>query len=276
MQAKEAVASALSPGSDAAGTAVQWMHEFRNDVPNVQVNCIVTFTLIREQSDSHFSSQFKLFALNSLENLIRVAWYDMSPEFRERVKRELESLIAEPALAINFLSDGLSRCVVEVMIREWSEKWPQLLPLLLSNERNTCVLNVFWHLADDVGVQFKPKNHRRRREIMSDITDNLNLILSYIWNCIQSDQSTLCLTSLKTLALYLDWMPIEEQLLRFLCHILTADCHPDNKFLTQSQVVACDCLIDIITRKKIKPAEVEAMDFLFQPETLSILFRLLR
>lgn len=269
--------SALSPGSEAAAQAVQWMHEFRNDGSNVEINCIVTLTLIHEQSSSHFASQFKLFAFNSLESLIRVGWYDMSPDFRERVKRELESLVADPALAgVNFLSDGLSRCIVEVMIREWSEKWPQLLPLLISNERNTCVLNVFWRLADDVGVQFKPKNSRRRREILSDITDNLKLVLSYIWNCIQSDQSALCLTSLKTLAAYLDWMPIEEQLLRFLCHILTTDCQPDNHFLTQSQVVASDCLITIITRKKIKPAEIEAVDFLLQPETLSICFRLLR
>lgn len=276
LQAKEAVVSALSPGSEAAAAAVKWMHEFQTNGANVEVNCMAAFVLIREQDDSHFSPQFKLFALNSVESLIKVAWYDMSSEFRERVKREFESLISEPGLSVNFLSDGLSRCVVEVMIREWSENWPQLLPLLLSKEKNTSVLNVFWRLAEDVGVQFKPKNARRRREILSTITDNLNLILSYIWNCMQSDQSVLCLTSLRTLAAYLEWMPIDVQVLRFLCHVLTSDCQPENHFLTQSQVIACDCLISILSRKKIKAQESEVTFNLLTQEILSIVFRLLR
>ena len=276
LQAKAAVVSALSPGSVAAATAVQWIYEFQNNSAHVEDNSSSALELLREPAIDHFSPHYKLFALNSLENLIKTGWYSMRQEFREDMKLSLQSLLSDESLSANFLSDGLSRCVVEVMMREWPQKWPQLLPLLLSMPKKTSVLHVLWRLAEDVGIHFKPKNAQRRREILTTITEHLNLILGYIWDCLQSDQSSLCLLALKTLTAYLEWTPIEGQLIRFLCHILSTPTSPDNHLLVQSKTIACDCLVNLMGRKKLKGSEAEAIAVLFTDDILSVLFYLLR
>ena len=280
-QVKEAVEAALRPGSAAAESAVRWMHEFQDDSARLEDKCTALLHLISEPAAdadaAPLSPQYKLFALNSLEKLIKVGWYSATPDFREGMKGSLEALVVDATLpGVSFLNHGLSCCVVEVMLREWPQKWPRLLPLLLTHSRRTAVLHVLWRLAEQVGAQLRPKNAQRRREILNSISENMNTILVYVWDCMQSSDDRLCLTSLNTLTAYLEWTPVDAQLLRFLCHILALPSQEENKLLTQSKMIACDCLTSIVSRKRMKTPESEAILVLFSEEVLSILCSLLR
>lgn len=267
----------MSPGTQSAASAVQWIYAFQNSSQHaVEDKCSAALQLITESSADQFSLQYKLFAFNSLESLIKIGWYSMKPEFKKNLKLSLQSLLSDESLHSNFLSDGSARCIVEVMMREWPQKWPELLPLMLSMPRKTSVLHVLRQLAEDIGIHFKPNNPQRRRELVSTITEQLNPILRYIVDCVQSDQAVLCLFSLKTLTAYLEWTPIESQLIRFLCHILSVPLPHESQMLLQSKTIACECLVNMMCRKKMKGGEAEALSVLFADDVLPIVFQLLQ
>jgi exportin-5 len=270
------VAHALNPGSPESQSAVQWIHQFQNNASQVEDSMFAVLQLVNEPLANHLSPHYKLFACNSLEKLIEVGWYSLSGDMREDVKRNLESLLTDSSLSENFLSSALSRCFVEVMQREWPQKWPNLMTLMLSMPKNTSVLHVLLQLGEDVGIHFKPKNPARRRDILNTMNQSIPQIMEYLWDCLQSGHSHICNLSLRTLTAYLEWIPIESQLIRLLFHILSLPCSPGNNPIIQSKVMACDCLISILSRKKMKDAEVEALSVLFMNENLSILFNLLR
>ena len=176
----------------------------------------------------------------------------------------------------NFVKDALSRCVVEVMMREWPQQWLNLLPLILCKKCNTSVLYVLWRLAEDVGIHFKPNNKLRRQEILNMMTTSMPQILGYISETLQSSDHRLSLLALNTLTSYLEWITIEGSLIQFLSHILSSSPSSSETFLLQAKIIASDCLEAILSRRKFKDEETTALQTFFSEENLSSILQVSR
>lgn len=265
---------ASNPGSgQLAREAVEWLQRVKEDKDNGDRNIRVSI-LITE--DHQRSLHQRLFALQLLEQTIKISWYQLSESIHLEVKLRLESWLSRDNLPESFLKDALSRCIVEVIMREWPQKWPNFLPLSLSINCNTSTLYVLWRLAEDVGIHFKPTNSTRRREILNMITSSLGQILGYISVCLQSSDRRINLLALDTLTSYLEWITVESSLIQFLCHILSIDPSNSDSFLIRSKMTSCDCLIAILSRKKYKDEELSAVLSIFSEKNLSSIIQVSR
>ena len=127
-----AIRVALSPSSPKDSVeAVNWIETIKHDKANYPRNLRIAFRLIHIEKNDPFASNFILFGLQLLESCIRLCWNEMSQECKNEVKLRLEQAVLNNAFTENFLKDGLGKCVVEVIMREWPQNWPDLLPKFL-------------------------------------------------------------------------------------------------------------------------------------------------
>ncbi|RWS27671.1 exportin-5-like protein [Leptotrombidium deliense] len=208
------------------------------------------------------------FGLQLIENTIKSGWNSMNIEMKNELKTLFENILRSNANNVSQdiqLKHGLSKCVVELMKREWPQNWPNFLNTLLDLKRNECVLFIFWRLAEDVGVFYLPTNAQRRREINVEIVANLNLIMQYIADCFAANDIHLSVVSLKALTGFLEWCTLDAMLLSFLCDILGTPTTLEN---CEMKILVCECLIICLSRKGLKVEERKTLAILFNEKNL--------
>lgn len=165
---------------------------------------------------------YKHFGLQLLEIVMKYNWNTIDDTIKRQIKQLIESWFesncSSHEIQVNewrHLMNASSRCVVEVLVREWPQNWPQIMSLLLKTESNFS-LYCIWHLSEEIGIFFSPNNCQRRREITNELNNNLNKIYFYINKCLISSDINLCLTSIFTLNVLFDWNQFDDNLLNIL------------------------------------------------------------
>lgn len=87
--------------------------------------------IIPQESDAHLQVNYVHFGFQLIEGAIKRSWNQFDATTKSQIKAQFEQLITQSSFKHRHLKDCLSRCIVEVMFREWPQNWPQLLPLLL-------------------------------------------------------------------------------------------------------------------------------------------------
>lgn len=238
-----------------------------------------------------FNTPIQHFGLQLIESGVKLHWRNIDKTTRDALKTFLESLLITSTNnhngSINSLEhnnindyrfdnhttprpifDGLSKCFCEVIKREWPHDWPDLLVKLLSIKRSKSVLFILWRLAEDIGVFNEPPNTTRRREITNGLVAAINDIYLYIGDCIHSHEYDLISTAMQCLTGFISWSPINHELMRFLCQILSTSIdQPQQNALNDTialKNLACDSLIVCLDRKHVKVDSKDAVQSLFE------------
>ncbi|CAG2117811.1 unnamed protein product, partial [Medioppia subpectinata] len=263
-------------GLQERNTANQYMDSFKSN-QNVFILFDVSLRLLNQTTDelNTKSVVYKVFGLQTLEVVIKFHWNSIDDSLKQQIKQLIQNwflvdLSSDEVVVKEWrhMMNGLSRCVVEVVIREWPQNWPQFIPHLLQKE-STLSLYCIWQLSEDIGIFFRPNNGQRRREITNELNNNLNEIYSYIYKCMDSPDTDLCLTAICTLNVMFEWTQLDENLLNALMQRLAADYH-HNKCIQMKQSI-CDCLLVCLNRKQLKPNDKIAIQTLHNNYNISII-----
>jgi hypothetical protein len=262
-------------------SANQLMDQFKYN-HNVLVLYDISLRLLNQTSDqlSHKSVVYKLFGLQTLEVVIKFHWNSIDDSLKQQMKQLIENWflidMSSDEVRVNewrHLMNASSRCVVEVVIREWPQNWPQFVSHLLHRE-STLSLYCIWQLSEDIGIFFRPNNGQRRREITNELNSNLSQIYSYISKCLNSSDTNLCLTSISALNVMFEWTQLDESLMNQLLQILAND-YQHNKWIQMKQQV-CDCLLVCLNRKQLKPSDKTAIQSLYNNYNISLIHCIVR
>ena len=81
--------------------------------------------------DSEYNSNYVHFGFQLIELAIKMSWNMLDTNQKSSIKLELEKIITANQSTERHVKDGISKCVVEVMFREWPQNWPAFLNTLL-------------------------------------------------------------------------------------------------------------------------------------------------
>ena len=249
MQVKEAIDLISTPSDpERRRNAILWLQQLKSDTGNCEVNADLAFQFILSTTTDDVSTiHYRLFGLQLLESIIGHSWNSLSVQTKASVRSRLLDLVIKNDLNQNILLNALVKCVVNVMIRDWPQKWPDLTTKLFGSPCNRTVLLVLWRITEDVGVLMIPDNSDRRRELLAALNDNVAMIFNYIGQSVQSPDMTIALTSLKALTGILEWSPIDESLCDFLCNIVVQDSWDEESI--EAKAVSFECISLILNRK---------------------------
>lgn len=252
---------------------------------NVHILYNVSLKLLTQSHiNTNKSILYKHFGLQLLEFVIKFNWNSMDNFFKEQIKRLIEQWFHSfhsnqlSAKESRHLMNASSRCVIEVLMREWPQNWPQFMSHLLQRDSELSLF-VIWQLAEDIGLFFLPNNAQRRREMNNEFLNNINNIYSYISNCLMSNDFNMRLISLSTLNGLLEWTPIDSNVLNILVQMLANHCNDTNdsndKSIEMKQSI-CDCLLLCLNRKTLKPNDKIAIQILFTESNINLIVNIVR
>lgn len=98
--------------------------------------------------------------------------------------------------------------------------------------------------------------------------------MSYISDCLQSNDIVLSLVSLRTLTGFLEWSAIGEDLLTFLCDVLAFDA-PNTGHFHEAKLLTAECLLTCLQRKGLKLEEKKTLLVIFNAHNLKSLLNIL-
>lgn len=261
-------------------TATGLVEEFKSN-PDVMLLIDVSLELLKSSfGDPDNLIVHKHFGLQVLEFVIKFHWNSIGQEVKQQMKNLMEdwfrlglSLVSTEQTNWRHLVSGASRCVVEVLMREWPQNWPQFTSVLLTHQ-SYLSLYCIWQLADDIGICFRPNNGQRRREMTNEFNRNLRSIYEYISRCLTTNDTDLRQISVSTLIVMFEWTQFNADLLQVLINILTVD---DNDVKSnQTKQLICDSLLVCLNRKQLKATDKTALQMLFTGNNMSALINTLR
>ncbi|XP_033112204.1 exportin-5-like [Anneissia japonica] len=135
------------------------------------------------------------FGLQLLEHCVKFRWLAMNPNQKMIFKDATVSLIRTGVQDIleeeTFIKDGLSRIMVEMIKKEWPQRWESMLQELgpLSRCGSTqceMVLLVLLRLVEDV-VSFQNFDQKRRKDIMAGLQHNMTDLLEFMFGMLQDN-----------------------------------------------------------------------------------------
>lgn len=100
-------------------------------------------------------SNINNFGLQLMELMVKFNWNKMADSSKEELKLMIENIFCKkniPVAALTqiydnrLLKDQFSRLLVEILMREWPQRWPNFLTDCLSQKRNELVLYTLWRL----------------------------------------------------------------------------------------------------------------------------------
>lgn len=216
---------------------------------------ITAITLSVNILDNHNSSlSLKHLAFQLIQHSIIFNWNSMNDGIKHEIKSMMECWISKDEISFGdskHLMHVASRCIIEVMKREWPAKWPNFMNLVLSKRKCSFCLFIIWRLAEDIGVFYLPNNQQRRREMNHELNDNKNAIYEYICECLICGDFQLCLNALTTLNGFLDWSTFDLNVFKLLCQIIDSDI-PNKVQNIEIKKLACNCLLICLNRKSLK------------------------
>ncbi|OCT77469.1 exportin-5 isoform X2 [Xenopus laevis] len=246
--------------------ALKFCEEFKEKSPL----CVPCGLQLSNKSQSPF---IRHFGLHILEHVIKFRWNDMAPENKVCLKDSVMDLISHGIRTIleeeSHIKDMMARIVVEMIKREWPQHWPDMLNELDSLTRvgeaqTELVMFILLRLAEDV-VTFQNLPPQRRRDILTTMTQNMNVLFAFMLNILQQSvqqyqhlktdptnsekaqgMCRVAVAALNTLAGYIDWVTISHimadncKLLGMLCVLLSEP---------ELQLEAAECLLIAVSRK---------------------------
>ncbi|XP_018497195.1 exportin-5 [Galendromus occidentalis] len=229
-------------------------------------------TLCRSASPDHVRHG----ALVLLEYWVRVHWTSLSIEQHNYLKEEvffymrnLKCILSEAP----HVKQAICRVVVEIVKREWPQKWPEFMPNLL-NLANTgiaqteIVLLVLLRIVEDV-MQLKTLGDmpRRRKDIYQSIISGLGDLMYFLFRVLDAhylvppdapemlkkSRIKLLESLLITLTGFIEFVQFKDfpldEVIRKLCVLLNDP---------QLRVLAAKCLYEVPERK-LKGAELQQL-----------------
>ena len=213
----------------------------------------------------------------------------MAAEEKVFIKESLMKLISSGTGHITsehlFIKDALARVVVELIKREWPQQWPSLLQELDSlcqqgETQTELVMFVLLRLVEDVAVLQTLEQSQRRKEIYSELTNNMEKLFAFLLGLLErhygayrgsgkEEHCRVCMAILNTFTSFVEWVNIqhvmanEKYLLRCLTHLLS-----DPKL----QLSAAECLLGIVSWKAGKVQERAQLLCLFETDMMGQLF----
>ncbi|KAI1295581.1 Exportin-5 [Halotydeus destructor] len=277
-QITKAIEASLSPVSSAGerAEAATFVGNLLGDIAHASELLQVSFQLIElnstlESCGNPLTPNFIRFGFQILENVIRQGWNSLTDDQKQALKVKVEQWVLCDTFTEKYLKDSLSRCVIEVIYREWPQNWPNMLPNYLNSAKNQTVLYTLWRLSEDVGLFFKPSNPTRRREILHELNTRTPEIMLYIGSCLQGADVNLSVIALRTLTGFLEWSAIDPSLVTFLCNVLGFEGNTSQ--LDEAKLISLECLLICLTRKGLKDSDKKSLSVLFSAEAFVPLSR---
>ena len=239
------------------------------------------------------SSDFdeKILGFELLQNFIKKAWALKDPSIdvqKERFKCEIvihlkTEVTSFSSVQQQMLKNATSKLFVSLIIQEFPQKWPELLPELyqvsdISVFQNVLVLAIFQRVAEEIiNVPHSSLPTHRIRDIRQYLIreSSLELITLICKNillvqqkkeALSTDSSKLAMSALFCLSQYIEWMPfaiLEESNIReYLVLFLDGELY---------LVPAVDCLIGMLKRRN---GSVKERAFLLSFFKISVLQKL--
>ncbi|XP_076324689.1 exportin-5-like protein Ranbp21 [Tachypleus tridentatus] len=244
-------------------------------------------------TNKDYSSVVRHFGLQLIEHVIKFKWNGMTQEEKVFIKDNAMQLLATGTEHILVehchIKFALSRIIVEMVKREWPQHWPSFLQEMyelsaIGETQKELVLLIFLRLAEDI-VAFQSIQNQRRRQIYQAMTLDLNNILTFFLQTLQShyqmyvemrqtdkkeEMMVHCRVveaTLMTLAGFVEWVPIsqitkENNILFPILSLLLE---------SQLQLYAAECLLLIVSRKG-KIEERKPLLVLFEEGAMSVIF----
>lgn len=230
-------------------------------------------------AETEHTPHVRFFALHCLEQLIFTRWKDLSPDAQQQVKDAMLQLMqnsvqdwgTEPL----FIRTKVGKLVAEVAKREYPQRWPDFLDIMLqlwstgSNEHAGLALMVMLYVLEDcINSDFNTQmSARRRKEILTAFNDRMKDVLLSFYAFMSSKfqivsalvaagdhtgavvPSSLLNTGLLLANSIIEWQGVEEacnpdhDLLQMICHLLGYEAF---------QIRAADTL-QVLCSPKLKP-----------------------
>ncbi|CAB4061588.1 XPO5 [Lepeophtheirus salmonis] len=243
-------------------------------------------------SDTSKSLVVRICGLKILEDSIKSRWNDFNPQVKLSLKENLMNMIrssmgdvlSEPI----HIKDGISRCIVEIIKREWPQHWPTLLAELngccVSEIGTEISLFVILRLVEDIAVLQNLEQTQRRKEIYTALTQQLGDIFAFLMSLLERHykaylesteilarkrQVKVCSAALGTFNAFVEWVPVsyvmanDKYLIRCLCHLLMDE---------SLQLNAGECLLNIVSIKCVKNQDRLQFLSFFETDMITQLF----
>eukprot|EP00040_Diaphanoeca_grandis_P029148 m.169906 g.169906 ORF g.169906 m.169906 type:complete len:1224 (-) comp31595_c0_seq1:50-3721(-) len=229
----------------------------------------------------NFSDYSQHFGLQLMEHVVKHRWNGCSDEHKSQIKNGLLQLIEQVGNSpVNpkqgFLRKKIAAVVAEIALREWPQRWPDLLPLLshLSTEailqittpqssptvlkgHLSIVLSVFHILSEEINDFALNLDKSRKSDLTKGLQESIEMIVPFLAKVMdglgviiqQRPESVagadeILKELLQCLTVYLEWIPFkmifDGGFLMMLHRLLQ---HP------VFRMSACECLLLIVARK---------------------------
>ncbi|KAF2070652.1 hypothetical protein CYY_008030 [Polysphondylium violaceum] len=232
----------------------------------------------------------KHYGLHIIEILVKNRWYNASDNERELVKKEILDLVARvPGTEQKFIREKLVTILVEIIKRDWPQRWINLLGSLvdiakISDTQAELVLLTFGQLPHDIIFENTSSSNllseQRRKDLMAGINVAVSSLFEFFYSMLETryaqykqvvstdptnaknaNTSNIHLINvlLNSLRSYIDWVPVKlifnHKLDLIFCQLLL-----DIPF----RMGACECLMLFLNRK-VKTPEENKSDLISTP-----------
>eukprot|EP01132_Coremiostelium_polycephalum_P008052 gene8052-9906_t len=208
----------------------------------------------------------KHFALHIIENLVKNKWYNATEQEKELLKNEILNLMSRAINEQKFIKEKIVTIVVEIIKREWPQRWNNLLDRLiqisnLGEVQSELVLLTFGLLPHDIIFESTTTttnslSDQRRKDLMAGINSAVASLFNYFYVMLKSRYEKYCAEPgntvnnhlisvlLNTFISYIDWVPakviFDHQLDMIFCQLIQ-----DIPF----RMASCECLLLFLSRK---------------------------
>ena len=135
-----------------------------------------------------------------MENGVKKGWETTRLEQKEKVKEKLLDVFSRGTQGVleepNYSKEKLAEVIVEVMKREWPQKWANLLPKMIEEGRkeatqcHLCLL-VLKSLAEDLLNFSEDLTPARKKSLLKGFSESSSLLYSFLVDFVLSSQFSL-------------------------------------------------------------------------------------
>lgn len=230
---------------------------------------------------------------DTLRHQQQIRWRNLPESTRlhikERVFKSLGTEIFRPSSA--------PQCVGYIAIAELTEKqWPEFITALVHNAQGSttsdklrlATLETIGYVCQEI-ISAEHQQINRTREITNGLNASMQIIYTFIGDCIMSQNYELMTTSLQCLSGLMTWAQVNKNLIGFLCQLLrnykAESAQVPNQYSDEKLAIitsTCECLNVCLERKHSKVDSFEVRESIYEDDnnlraiisTLTELYRL--
>ncbi|GAM21676.1 hypothetical protein SAMD00019534_048510 [Acytostelium subglobosum LB1] len=222
---------------------------------------------------THRNEIVRHYGLHIIENLVKNQWVNASDAEKENVKNEMLSFVSKiSASEQKFIKEKLVTVVVEIVKRDWPQRWANLLESLIQissmgapqAELVLLTLGQLPHeiIFDSTSTSMVGLSDQRKKDLMAGINQAITSLFSFFYTMLETRytryvqdnndtvNANLISTLLSTLHSYIEWVPVtlilQHKLDFIFCQLLK-----DLPF----RVKAAEALLLFVSRRVGRPEE---------------------